>query len=169
MRRRRLLGVSAAILSGTVAGCLGDEQSPSGPRTPPEAPREGALDDPDPGDDAVDDADGEATDAPGETDDTEPDDSEPTEPSGDLRVESVEFREDEEDMLLVSVVVENVADAERSGRLRVRAVAGEEESTVNQDISVDADDSEVYDVRPGLEYERFAADGLVDASVSTDE
>ena len=167
MRRRRLLGVSAAVLAGAFAGCIGDERSPSGPRTPPDAPRDEPTDE---GTDHVDgpENDGENGDTPEDTD-AEEDDPEPTDPPDDLRVESVDFGEDEEGMLLVTVVVENVADAERSGDLRVEVIADEEVFVVTREVTVEAGGSDSYDVRPGIEYDRFAAEGVVDASVSTDE
>ncbi|AUX08007.1 hypothetical protein AArcSl_0354 [Halalkaliarchaeum desulfuricum] len=166
MRRRRLLGTSAALFAGSVAGCIGDERSPTGPRTPPDAPREESLEeDVDPaGEDRETDEEGDTPDDPDEEDDPEP-----TDPPGDLRVDSVDFEADEEEMLLVTVVVENVADNERDGRLIVRVFAGEEEFVVTREITVAAGDVESYELRPGVEYERFAADGVIDATVHTAE
>ena len=167
MRRRRLLGTSAALLAGAFAGCIGDERSPSGPRTPPETPRDGQLEeDVDPQADDPETEDGD--DPPGDIDDEE-DDAEPTDRPGYLRVESLDFGENEEGMLVVTVVVENVSDAERSGDLRVEVTADDAVFSVTRGVTVEAGDSNSYDLQPGIEYERFAVEGVVDASVTTAE
>lgn len=160
MRRRRLLDVGAALALAAVAGCIGEERPPSGPRTPPQTPREEEIS-------------GEETDAPADrTDDDEnsPDDeTETTEPPGDLRVESVDFEESTDGELLVTVVVENVAEEERSGRVRVRVVADGEEFTISSAVTVPGQGTTEHRVEPGIDYDRFAAEGIVDAQVSSEE
>ena len=167
MRRRRLLGASVTLLAGAFAGCIGDERSPSGPRSPPETPRDGQLEedaDPQADDPETDDED----DPPEDTDDGE-DSPEPTDPPGDLRVESLDFGENEEGMLVVTVVVDNVSDAERSGDLRVEVTADDEVFVVTREVTVEAGGSDSYELQPGIEFGRFAADGVIDASVTPAE
>ncbi|MEF8781110.1 MAG: hypothetical protein V5A46_10565 [Haloferacaceae archaeon] len=158
MRRRRFLGTGASIVLAAVAGCIGEERPPSGPRTPPATPREEELTE-------------EETDAPTEStdgDDSPDGETETTEPPGDLRVEELDFGKGTEGKLVVTVGVENVAAEERSGRLRVRAVIGDAEYSISRPVTVPGGESTTEEVVFDVEFDRFAADGIVDAEVSTE-
>lgn len=161
MRRRRLLGAGAALSLFGVAGCIGEERPPSGPRRPPETPRDGEA-----GTEGPTEPDGSAGD--GTDSDATDERTETAEPPGDLRVASVDFDEGTEGTLLVIVDVENAAEEERSGHLRVRVVADGMESTVSRPVTVSGSGTVEEEVEFDVEYERFAEDGIVDADVTDD-
>lgn len=158
MRRRRLLGTGASIALAAVAGCIGEERPPSGPRTPPKTPREEELTE-GKTDAATESADG---------DDSPDGGTETTESPGDLRVDELDFGEGSEGKLVVTVVVENVASEERLGRLRVRAVVEDAEFSISRPVAVPGGESTTEAVVFDVEFDRFAADGTADAEVSTE-